>query len=171
MATRKRPPVQQLTAQEQKEDLENLLVFGYQCKLFRDDEKAEYIEHGKHLIPWMGDNTVMIDRSVAYDAFGDFLNLPEKVPIYIFDLPYMSLLLRSVISSTYRQFRDLHCSLQRDGATMIESMREGGKTSTKKTYKVPEACSTCHMSLGWKNVVCERQLPFHNATFQRTGQH
>lgn len=42
----------------------DLLVFGYACKLFRDDERALYHEHGKHLIPWMGDKSIMIDRSV-----------------------------------------------------------------------------------------------------------
>ena len=128
MAARKRPTVKQLTAEEQKEDLENLLVFGYQCKLFRDDEKAKHIEHEKHLIPWMGDNTLLIDRSVAYDAFGDFLNLPEKVSIYDFDLLYMSLLLRSVISSSYRQFMKLHCSERTPDSTILgldlESMRD-----------------------------------------------
>uniref|UniRef100_A0A3Q4HTU0 Suppressor of white apricot N-terminal domain-containing protein n=1 Tax=Neolamprologus brichardi TaxID=32507 RepID=A0A3Q4HTU0_NEOBR len=40
----------------------DLLVFGYACKLFRDDEKALYHDHGKHLIPWMGDKSIMIDR-------------------------------------------------------------------------------------------------------------
>lgn len=42
---------------------ESLLVFGYQCKIFRDDEKAMFIERKKHLIPWMGDSNLMIDRS------------------------------------------------------------------------------------------------------------
>lgn len=42
----------------------DLLVFGYACKLFQDDERALYHEHGKHLIPWMGDKSIMIDRSV-----------------------------------------------------------------------------------------------------------
>lgn len=41
-----------------------LLVFGYSCKLFDDDEKALYHEQGQHLIPWMGDKSIMIDRSV-----------------------------------------------------------------------------------------------------------
>lgn len=44
---------------------EELFVFGYACKLFRDDEKARYIEDGRHLIPWMGDDRLMIDRSVV----------------------------------------------------------------------------------------------------------
>lgn len=41
-----------------------LLVFGYACKLFRDDEKALKQEQGRQLIPWMGDASIMIDRSV-----------------------------------------------------------------------------------------------------------
>lgn len=42
----------------------DLLVFGYACKLFRDDERALYHELGEQLIPWMGDKRIMIDRSV-----------------------------------------------------------------------------------------------------------
>uniref|UniRef100_A0A8C7XJ38 Suppressor of white apricot N-terminal domain-containing protein n=1 Tax=Oryzias sinensis TaxID=183150 RepID=A0A8C7XJ38_9TELE len=52
----------------------DLLVFGYACKLFRDDEKALYHEHGKHLIPWMGDKSIMIDR---YDGRGHLHDLSE----------------------------------------------------------------------------------------------
>lgn len=62
-----------------KEELENLYVFGYHCKLFRDDEKAEYVEKEEHLIPWMGDGSLMIDRSVTAD---DNLKLFEKVSIW-----------------------------------------------------------------------------------------
>lgn len=47
-----------------EEEPQELLVFGYSCKLFRDDEKAKMIDQGKHLIPWMADNTMKIDRSV-----------------------------------------------------------------------------------------------------------
>lgn len=46
------------------EDIQNLYIFGYQSKIFRDDEKAMFIDQGKHLIPWMGDSSLMIDRSV-----------------------------------------------------------------------------------------------------------
>ena len=42
----------------------DLLVFGYACKVFRDDAKARDIDQGKHLIPWMGDNNLKIDRLI-----------------------------------------------------------------------------------------------------------
>ncbi|XP_041078743.1 splicing factor, suppressor of white-apricot homolog isoform X2 [Polyodon spathula] len=51
-----------------------LLVFGYECKVFRDDERALYHEQGKHLIPWMGDKSIMIDR---YDGRGHLHDLSE----------------------------------------------------------------------------------------------
>ena len=41
---------------------EELLVFGYSCKLFRDDEKAQYIENGQHLIPCIADQSLLVDR-------------------------------------------------------------------------------------------------------------
>ncbi|XP_063833300.1 protein suppressor of white apricot-like [Ostrinia nubilalis] len=56
-----------LRKSECKEKKEELFVFGYSCKLFRDNEKALHIDQGKHLIPWMGDETLKIDR---YDARG-----------------------------------------------------------------------------------------------------
>ncbi|KAG7174056.1 suppressor of white apricot-like [Homarus americanus] len=51
---------------------EELLVFGYSCKLFRDNEKALYLDKGKHLIPWMGDSKLMVDR---YDVRGALYDL------------------------------------------------------------------------------------------------
>ncbi|XP_034827870.1 protein suppressor of white apricot-like isoform X1 [Maniola hyperantus] len=56
-----------LRKSECKEKKEELFVFGYSCKLFRDNVKALQIDQGKHLIPWMGDETLKIDR---YDARG-----------------------------------------------------------------------------------------------------
>lgn len=51
-----------------------LLVFGYACKLFRDDGKALYHEQGRHLIPWMGDSNILIDR---YDGRGHLHDLSD----------------------------------------------------------------------------------------------
>jgi len=52
------------SAASKNEDLKDLYVFGYQCKLFRDDERALFIDRGKHLIPWMDNDSLMIDRLV-----------------------------------------------------------------------------------------------------------
>nr|SVE73610.1 EOG090X07RL [Daphnia atkinsoni] len=62
----------QLAEAEAKDKFEDLLVFGYACKLFRDDERAAEIDQGKLLIPWMGDDSVKIDR---YDARGTLFDL------------------------------------------------------------------------------------------------
>nr|CAG4641773.1 EOG090X07RL [Eurycercus lamellatus] len=61
-----------LVEAESKDKFEDLLVFGYACKLFRDDEKASNIDQGKFLIPWMGDDSIKIDR---YDARGTLFDL------------------------------------------------------------------------------------------------
>ncbi|CAF1047243.1 unnamed protein product [Adineta steineri] len=51
---------------------EELIVFGYSCKLFRDDFSAKAIDRGQSLIPWNGDENVMIDR---YDCRGHLSDL------------------------------------------------------------------------------------------------
>ena len=55
-------------------DFSSLLVFGYGCTVFRDDQRALSIEAGDNLIPWMGDNSLRIDR---YDGRGHLYNLGE----------------------------------------------------------------------------------------------
>jgi len=49
----------------QETNYDHLLVFGYQCKLYRDDDKAKIVNAGQQLIPWMGDTRLMIDRCVS----------------------------------------------------------------------------------------------------------
>lgn len=46
------------------DNLDDLLVFGYACNIYRDNERAKQIDHGKHLIPWMNDNSLKIDRLI-----------------------------------------------------------------------------------------------------------
>lgn len=47
---------------DKEDEEEELLVFGYSCKLYRDDEKALQEDSGALLIPWMGDTSLMVDR-------------------------------------------------------------------------------------------------------------
>lgn len=55
--------------------LDDLLVFGYACKIFRDNDRASEIDHGKHLIPWMNDHTLKIDRLITSKRSSTFLSL------------------------------------------------------------------------------------------------
>lgn len=41
---------------------DDLLVFGYACKLYRDEAKSIMENSGQLLIPWMGDSSLMVDR-------------------------------------------------------------------------------------------------------------
>lgn len=49
-------------ATKKGENGDELLVFGYACKLYRDDSKSVMENSGQLLIPWMGDSSLMVDR-------------------------------------------------------------------------------------------------------------
>jgi hypothetical protein len=42
--------------------LQDLLVFGYSCRIFDTDSKAEWLASEGHLIPWHSDSSLRIDR-------------------------------------------------------------------------------------------------------------
>ena len=44
---------------------EQILAFGYSCKLFDDERSARFLDQGKNLVPSSGDNDLLIDRSVV----------------------------------------------------------------------------------------------------------
>lgn len=62
--------------------IDDLFIFGYACKIFRDDDKARYIDQGKHLIPWMGDNSLKIDRLIHIVFFFKFFFL-KKIRLFV----------------------------------------------------------------------------------------
>ncbi|CAF2894505.1 unnamed protein product [Rotaria sp. Silwood2] len=48
---------------------EELIVFGYSCKLFRDDFFAKAIDRGQSLIPWNGDENKYVSVGSVYLRF------------------------------------------------------------------------------------------------------
>lgn len=55
------------------DEKEELFVFGYVCKFFRDDEWVLFIDKGFYLILWMGDDKLLIDRFVI--KFGEIFKV------------------------------------------------------------------------------------------------
>lgn len=54
-------PYDKSDAQKNAED-DDLLVFGYACKLYRNDANSILENSGQLLIPWMGENALRVDR-------------------------------------------------------------------------------------------------------------
>ena len=52
------------TASGHSASADDLLVFGYSARLFRDDEQASLVDSGRHLVPCQDRDEVRIDRSV-----------------------------------------------------------------------------------------------------------
>ncbi|KAI8576202.1 hypothetical protein K450DRAFT_258085 [Umbelopsis ramanniana AG] len=61
----------------EREPEQELLIFGYEARLFTDDEAAKRIDDGKHLIPWQGikDNPILVDRFDARNLLDDLNGL------------------------------------------------------------------------------------------------
>ena len=55
---------QRTTATSNSQDYMDLLVFGYEAKLFRDDDMSQKVNNGDLLIPWRGEteNKILLDR-------------------------------------------------------------------------------------------------------------
>ena len=88
---------------------EDLLVFGYSCKLFRDDEKALFIDQGKHLIPWMGDEALKIDRYDGRGALSD-LKAHEAQPGMSADECLTEAERKVELLCNEERYRALHCN-------------------------------------------------------------
>lgn len=58
------PAVKKYGKVKEAEKEEELLVFGYACKIFPPDEHSRAIDRGEHLIPWHDDASLrlLIDR-------------------------------------------------------------------------------------------------------------
>eukprot|EP00898_Chlorokybus_atmophyticus_P007557 jgi/Chlat1/7802/Chrsp66S07252 len=54
---------------------EELAVVGWSCQLFHDDDAAEFVQQGRGLVPWMGSDTLLVDR---YDVRHLLSELPVK---------------------------------------------------------------------------------------------
>jgi len=50
--------------QLREDEIQDIFIFGYECKLFRDDEVAKNVNSSSStfLIPWQGDSSLIIDR-------------------------------------------------------------------------------------------------------------
>ena len=56
--------------QPSDDEYQGLTVVGYTCTLFRDDGAASAIHDEGHMIPWMGDSDIMLDRcDIAHFLF------------------------------------------------------------------------------------------------------
>ena len=72
---KKRLPSRLMKDAASDDKFEDLLVFGYAAKIFDgSDDRARYVDQGRHLIPWMGDASTLIDR---YDVRGHLTDLSE----------------------------------------------------------------------------------------------
>lgn len=58
----------------QPTNFDDLLIIGYQSRVFEDDEKALFIDQGRHLINWMGNSALRIDRLIIDPDGSDLLS-------------------------------------------------------------------------------------------------
>lgn len=73
---------------------EDLLIIGYQSHLFRDDEKAQLIDQGTHLIGWMGEESLKIDRLILLSPIPSLS--PRRSPVHSDYYDSVSLLTTSI---------------------------------------------------------------------------
>ncbi|CAO3680483.1 unnamed protein product [Umbelopsis ramanniana] len=65
---------------KEKAPEEELLIFGYEARIFTNDEAAKRIDGGKHLIPWQGiqDDPILLDRFDVRNLLDDLNELKSK---------------------------------------------------------------------------------------------
>lgn len=124
-----------------------LEVIGYSSKLFRDDVKALEIDEGRHLISWVGDESLKMDR---FDVRGLLNDFPEYEPSF------------EELSPEEKEIEDL-CNNERYRAlsldeTRIEELKEEDIKRREQCSKTGQIYNQVSFSYSEPNPISKTEL-------------